>query len=61
VGCWWVVLGPRWWSPAGPVVGLLRSGEVQVRLLSFSVYLFSVFYFIDLNIVLNSTLFCKFD
>jgi hypothetical protein len=46
---------------AGPVVGLLRSGEVQVRLFSFSVYLLSVFYFLfesDLNSNLNLQVSC---
>jgi hypothetical protein len=40
-----LLLGPRGWTPAGPVVGLLRSGEIQVSPSSFSLLLFSGLYF----------------
>ena len=47
LGWLWLQFGPSWWTPAGPVAGLLRSGKVQVNLLSFIsfLFLFSVFKF----------------
>jgi hypothetical protein len=41
-----LLLGPFGWTPAGPVVGLLRSGEIQVSPFPFLFiyYLFSIFY-----------------
>jgi hypothetical protein len=50
--------GPSWWTPAGPVAGLLRSGKVQVRCFS-PLFLFC-FYFLFSNFIscfvdLNST------
>jgi hypothetical protein len=41
-----LLLGPRGWTSAGPAVGLLRSGEVQVS--PFFFFSFIIFWFVFL-------------
>jgi hypothetical protein len=55
----WAVLGWGDWAAGGLLHGQVSPGKAPFLL--FSVYLFSIFYFIDLNTVLNSTIFCKYD
>jgi hypothetical protein len=62
---WWATAGLLCWVAAGllcwAATGLLRPGEPVSPSSFISVLPFSVFHFVNLNTVLNSIKFCKFD